>query len=208
MDTSQLENTQLRDMGKTKIKRSLLYSIPASAFLLFSIISPIRYDHTGVQRVEVGAQSLSEIMITECENEASLAHDRRVLSYQERADKLQNVATATAVVYGVGSIVAGVLTGGWLVAPVAAIGIVEVAWMQSEISSQLSSLTFASSNQLRRDNLECAKSAAETEAELAMLDVMERTVFFDFESGAILTGLSDIPNGRQTKTSATHVGTQ
>jgi hypothetical protein len=30
---------------------------------------------------------------------------------------------------------------------------------------------------------------------------------FDFQSGAILSGLVDIPNGRKTKTSATHLGT-
>ena len=208
MRIREIEDAKVSRESGSRGLRSLLYTVPTLALLLFTVASPLRFQHTGIQQIESTADTWSHIVLAECENEAELAHDRRVLSYKERAGKLQNVATTTAVLYAVGGAVAGFLSGGWLVAPVAAIAIAEVAWMQSEIDSQLSSLTFSSSNQLRSDILKCAEAADELEAELAVVDDMERTVVFDFTSGAILTGLVDIPNGRQTKTSATHLGAQ
>lgn len=208
MRTRHSEQHELNKRSHSRGLRSLFYTVPALAILLFTVASPLRFQSTGVQRIESTADTWKQIAQAECENEAGLAHDRRVRSYEERAAKLQNVVTATAIVYTVGGAVAGVLSGGWLAAPITVIALAEVAWMQSEIDSQLSSLTFSSSNQLRSDILKCAEEAEALEAELSVVDDMERTVVFNFQSGAILTGLVDIPNGRQTVTSAIHLGAQ
>ncbi len=208
MRIRQIENAKLSKKSESRGVRSLLYTVPTIALVLFTVASPYRLQNSGMQRIVSTADTWSHVVLAECENNAALAHDIRVRSYEDRAAKLGNIATATAVFYTVGGAVAGLLSGGWLVAPVAAIALAEVAWMHSEIDSQLSSLTFSSANQMRSDILKCAEAADALEAELSVVDHMERTVVFNFESGAILTGLVDIPNGRQTKTSATHLGAQ
>lgn len=208
MRTRQIEEVKANKKADSKGLRSLFYTVPAVSLLLFTVSSPVRVEHTGVQIIESVAEEWSHVVLQECENEATLAHDRRVISYEERARKLENTTTLIGFFFGAGTIAAGIFSGGWFAVPVATIAAAELAWMQAEVASQLSSLTFSSSNQLRSDLLKCAEAADALEAELSVVDHMERTAVFDFQSGAILSGLVDIPNGRKTKTSATHLGTQ
>ena len=112
---------------------------------------------------------------------------------------------ATGFVFGGLAAVFGYFTAGLATYPIATLGTVEVAWMYSQIKKQASEARIRSSNQWSADDIQCERDLETLASELENADQAEAQVHFDFMSGAILGGLVDLPNGRKTRTSATHV---
>ena len=75
----------------------------------------------------------------------------------------------------------------------------------SQIKEQASEARIRSSNQWSADDIQCERDLETLASELENADQAEAQVHFDFMSGSILGGLVDLPNGRKTRTSATHV---
>ena len=146
-----------------------------------------------------------ELLVQQCKNRAQLNHVDQVAIINERASKRERGITYTTIAFSGLGIVAGFLSGGALAFPVVAIGAAEIAWMQNDINTQKQRSKERVDKELAREELRCVEDAERLEQELSVLDFAESTIIFNYTSGALLNGLVDIPNGVQTKTSATHI---
>ena len=195
-----------KDGGSKFTKRlKVPFVMSLSLMVIFSgkFFSPAEDYRVHQQRSGVYAHE--NFLLEECKRKSREAHNQRLGDIEAREDMLGVMPIATGFVFGGLAAIAGYFTAGTATYPIATLGTVEVAWMYSQIKEQASEARIRSSNQWSADDIQCERDLETLASELENADQAEAQVHFDFMSGSILGGLVDLPNGRKTRTSATHV---
>jgi len=146
-----------------------------------------------------------DFLLQECKRRGREAHNQRLEDIAAREDALGAVPVATGVVFAGLSAAAGFFSLGVLSFPILALGTAEVAWMYDQIKTQASESRTRSSEQWSADDVQCERDAERLASEIASVDAAEALVHFDFNSGAVLGGLVDIPGSNQVATYAIHM---
>lgn len=195
-------------LGNTNFKfstRGFLVALAASSMLLMNGFNSMGKYSTGLNEINLVPKAYADdaVIIQQCKEAATIAHNERMLSSKDRAGVLQNVTIGTSVAFSIAVAVVGGLAMAPLVPIVLIVGGLEYSWMQSQISTQLAEAESRSSNQMAADHVKCVEDYAILLAELSVLDHAETNIQFNYQSGSLLSGLVDIPNGKTLVTSAT-----